>query len=382
VVSAYRDACLLLRVREVSLSFTAKTQDLAALTAKVAQGLPSHPAQPVYAGFLMKTDLDAGNVSILASDGEMMQEVAGACDAESWGKCIVPGRLLNDISRYFAGDEVHFEHIGSELKITSGRSEFSLPARDADEYPVWKEPAPAFLQVDAAELAAGFRKVAPATGDNPVVLSAICMEPEEDALSLVTTDHSRMAVVQLPFTPVNFWGRFPAALLPVRAAERFARNLEGIAGIGWDEDMMLIQYAAPPFSGGRMIARLFQPPYLPWRKVLKLEPEGPGIACDTKELTRATRMAQLAAGPDNRISWTFGHHEVAVRAEREGRACTEYVPCMYEGTSQVFLLGAQHALDGLAGCGDTTQMTFTEPPAPLFLTSGNLKYMLKPRREL
>ena len=42
----------------------------------------------------------------------------------------------------------------------------------------------------------------------------------------------------------------------------------------------------------------------------------------------------------------------------------------------------QTCADGLAGMEDSTEVTFTDQVAPLFLRSGKLTYMVQPRREL
>lgn len=374
----------------MTLAFTANTKDFAAVLA--ANVLPAHTQQDIYHRLVLSADLDAGHICVLSSDGEMRLEVRGLCepdesaDRKGYGKCTVPGRLLSDISRYFGAEQVHVRQDGSELKITSGRSEFSIPAGDADDYPGWERPAPPFLQLDGDELAAAFRKVALAAGEFPVCLSGICLDIGDGELSLVTTDRNRMAVARLPYE-VSGFTEDTRAILPAKAAEKLARSLEGRAGIGWNAGVMFMQYAGKegsPVRGGEMMTRLIAEPYPDWRRILDKKPEGKGITCDTRDMIRAVRMAQLAApaAPADKISWTFGDHEIAVRAVREGRECTEYVPSSHDAGDHAFLLGAQYVLDGLAGCDTTTEMTFTDEMAPLFFRSGSYAYMIQPRREL
>jgi DNA polymerase-3 subunit beta len=317
-------------------------------------------------------------IEITSSDGEARFTSFADAVVDDYGSCTVPGKLLADISKYFAGEQISISREGSEFSIVSGRSRFSLPAGDADEYPSWAEPPPVFLTLDGDELAAAIRKVLPSLGEFPVALSAVRLELRDDVLDLVTTDRVRLTVVSLPVTRVNFQGQIPPVLLPGGHAGLLARSsLEGPAGLGWSEDIMFAAHAE-----GQMTVRLIAEQYPKWRFILDKQPPYAGITSDTKELIRATRMAQLAAGPDNKISWIFGKHEIAVNAEREGRNCAEYVPSTYEGPGNTFLLGAQHVLDGLAGMGETTEMAFTQAPAPLFLRSGNCTYMIQPRREL
>mgnify|MGYP001563697393 CR=1 FL=1 len=365
----------------MTLSFTAKTEDFANTIAAAANALPARAQQDIYHRMLLSADED---LRILASDGEMRLEARGECSTEDKGSCTIPGKLLSDISKYFSADEVHVRHEGSELLITSGRSKFSIAAGDGDEYPVWEMPAPPFLRVSGEELAAAFRAAVPAAGEHPPCLTAICLEAAlrlpsgNGVLNLVTTDRNRMAVVTLECESQD--EITSRALLPAGAATRLARVLPpagGEASIGWNEGILSVTYGK-----GEMMTRLIAEPYPGWRRILDKEPGHPGITCDTKEMTRAVRMAQLAAGQDNKISWAFGKDEIAVRADREGRECTEYVPCSYEGEPVTFLLDARYILDGLAGMGETAELRFTQPENPLFLRSGNFRYSVQPRREL
>jgi len=120
--------------------------------------------------------------------------------------------------------------------------------------------------------------------------------------------------------------------------------------------------------------------YLPWRNVMAKEPEH-YYQVDPKELTRALRLVQLASSFD-RITAVFGDGAMVLTGGEGGQRCREDIPCSYQGEFRKFLLGAQYLLDGLAGCGDTAEVAFTEAPAPLFLRSGQYKYSLQPRREL
>jgi DNA polymerase-3 subunit beta len=367
----------------MSLSFTMDTKDFAALLG--ANVLSSHPAQDIYARMVLSTDMDADHLCVLSSDGEMRLEVRGNCKPGSYGTCTVPGKLLADISRYFSAEQVHVEQEGSELKITSGRSQFSVPAGSAGDYPAWLTPAPPFIRLDGDELAYAFKQVVPSAGEDPVALSGVLLELREK-LSLVTTDRNRMAVVTLPYEEVSDDRSQVQALLPAKSAEKLARNLEGEVSVGWNAGVIFMQYKGKedsPVLGGEMMMRLIAEPYPKWRTILAKEPSYTGITFDTKQMIRAVKMAQLAAGADDKISWTFSCTEIAVKSAREGRECTEYVSCTWDRKEEItFLLGARYVLDGLAGCDETAEVTFTDQVAPLFLRSGKLTYMVQPRREL
>jgi DNA polymerase III subunit beta len=358
--------------------FTADRKELAEAIGRVAAGLPARPAQPVYAGLHLLAGADNA-VKLTSSDGEMrFTSSADAGVVQQCGSCVVPGKLLSDISSYWAAGTVTFAREGSQLLITSGRSTFTLTAADGDIYPAWKEDVPAFLAVSGEELARGLRSVASSAGDQPVVLSGISMETDGDQLILVCTDHSRLAVASLvpgSFTLV----KAPApTILPAKTGERFARSCEGEVIIGWDDSLILMQH-----SGLRMTARRIAGNFLPWRSVAELTPAGGWVTLDTRELSRAVRMAQLATTGWEWITFTFTAGELAVSAAgQEGRACTEYVSCDYAGEEISSDFGARFLLDGLAGCGDTAEMAVLhQRESKLFIRSEGWDYMIQSRRQ-
>jgi DNA polymerase-3 subunit beta len=352
--------------------FTASCDQLAAVISRAASGLPAHPLQDTYTLLHMITAEDS--VWLTAGDGDTAVTATGAALVTSGGSCVVRGRMLAEMSRYLSGSSVTFEYRDRQLLITAGRSRFTLPAAGGDTYPKWAQPPAPVIWLDGGELTAAIRRVAPAAADGaPPALTAIRLEAEDGKLVMVATDTARMAYVTLPIGDVAL----PPALLPARAARRLA--WEGETGIGWDDALIGIEA-----DGIRMVSRQIAGPYLPWRKVMGKEPGQVTTTVDVKEMTRALRMAQLAAGNGGRVELALtGRNGVTVSAGADGQDCAEHVDAEYDGGDVTFLFGVQDVLDGLAGCGEERAgMTFTKSSAPLFIRDGEYRWMVAPRREL
>jgi DNA polymerase III subunit beta len=365
--------------------FTADRVELASAISRAAQGIPPRPAQPVYAGMHLETDLDANLLHLTSSDGDMrLTSYCPVKPEDGHASCVLPGKMLSEMSSYFPGKEIRFEATGAQAVFSSGRSRFVLSVMDGDIFPQWKDQdTPAFMGLDGDQLARALRAVIPAsTQDGAVALSAVSLEVSDGTLTLVASDTVRLAVAEIPFDDIiATWDtatirqlREPeAALLPARIADKFARDLTGTAGVGWDDGLITIEY-----HDGRLLSRKTGGVFLPWRNIMKKEPQDRATA-DAKDLARAIKMAQLACGPDNKVMLILDEGWITITAGEEGRECTEGTPCDYTGERREYAFGARDLLDGLTPCPDDVQIAMGPP---LFLRSPGFTYVLQHRRNI
>lgn len=359
------------------MRFTAGSGDLAAAVARVAQGLPARPWEPVYGGILVTA---GGGVRLTASDGDVTftadLETAEIPSRADYGSFVLPG-LIAEVSRYLAKGSVDIFSDGKTATVGTGKSSFTFPAQDGKDFPSWKIPdwteSPAG-EIDAEEFASAVRKVSAAASKTEVHLSCVNLVPEPGKLNLVSTDRYRMGIVVLDYPDQNDYGDVEI-LVPVKAIERFARSAEGSVRLSWDDST--VRMAA---DGFQVTARRLAGKFLPWRKVLGKMP-GEWIETPREDLIRAVRMAALVAGPENRITLGFGD-QVTVEAQGERGTCHEEIP-VKTGLDISFPLGAQALLDGLnAAGGETVDLAVTPGALPvLWLRGGDLKFMIQSRRD-
>lgn len=370
----------------MTVSFTADRIDLGSAIARAAQGLPSRPAQPVYAGLLFA--VDAGIVHITGSDGDVtfISSLPAIADDDP-GSFILPGKVVTEVFKYLAGGkEIAVAFDGDRAEILAGRSRYAFPAVDGEKYPAWLPPSKYLGALDGAEFAAAVRSVVPAAarGGASAVFRTLCLTPDADALRIVATDSYRMAMMSPSWKPFLTEDDPPGqVLVPSWVMERFARIVDEEVAIGWDQALVTMAT-----QGLQVTARTIAGKYPPWEKIILREPPGLSATCAVPELTRAVRAAALIAGSDP--LGTSGHVELEfskdghlhVRSRGDG-TCDEMTGTDYYGETARFVLGSQMLLDGLAGCDEEVIFSFTaDPLGPVFVRDGDFRYFMKPRAEL
>lgn len=357
----------------MSLIFSCDRKDLTGALTRAAQGLPSRPEMPVYAGLLFEGNRDT--LEVTASDGDVTFIATTDAEIHTKGQVIIP-RTVIEASKYFTSDTVAFESDGITAKIFAGRSSFSLPAVDGSKYPAWPQPPVAGLEMDADEFRHAVRRVAPASGDEQLSVVQISTG---DKLSFGATNHWSLAHLGIDF---KLLGDCPSAgaLVPVTVLERLARQAQGTVRLGWTTNLISLQT-----EGLQVISKLMSVPFPKnWQSVIAMDP-GPWVNASTADLTKAVKMASVMTGTDieGRLKFSFDQADLSVTAMgQDGGSCDGYVETDYKGDLQEFLLGTKVVLDGLAGCEDNVQMSFSQMPLRFLLKSGGLRWLMQPRREI
>ena len=140
---------------------------------------------------------------------------------------MAPGRLVTDIVRALEPGAVTLEADDDELRIASGRSQFSVRTHPAGDFPRLTRPSGDAVTLPAAGLAEALRQVvrAASSEDSRPILTGVLMAAEADGLRLVATDSYRLAVRDLPGAGVLTEGQ--RVLVPSRALTELQRLLGG-----------------------------------------------------------------------------------------------------------------------------------------------------------
>lgn len=351
------------------ISFTADRKALAEAISRASQGLPSRPSSPVLAGMLLRSG-DPFLYLTAGDPGDMMFTSYTEADFTRRGSALVPGKMLSEVSRYFTGNRVRVECDGDVITITSGRSVFTLSGGDPELFPAFPEMPAAGLEIDAEAFSAAVRSVLPSVGKNTSVnaLNTVCLSFAEGALFMIATDTTRMAAAALPA-----WADLPEVLVPPVIMERFSRTAEGTVAVGWNES--LLSMTSP---GLQVSSRLVSGKFMPWKKIMDKMPQE-WITVSGPDLTRALKVAQLAAGDHDGVRLSFGGNELHVTAEGKAGA-RDTITADYPGEPVTLLFGAQKLLDGLQPAGGDIELGIAGNV--MFLRSGASSFMVQSRREL
>lgn len=319
---------------------------------------------------------------LTCSDGFVTFQASACCATDEDWSCMIPGRVIAEIAKYFparAEDvEISCDLDTGLVTVTAGRSSFTLTAAPGDEFPATYSPAFGYATVPAPTFREAVLKVAPAVATrhtNPA-LTGILFQADREILSLVATDSYCMAHVPLGMNLLDEPPQERAVVVPVTAAERFARLAEGNITLGWDDRVVTLET-----QGLIMISRQIEGTFPPgWAGILAHE--GGWTTVDTAELLRAVRVASLIAPqpPGDRVVLEFDGNDLNVTARGLGE-CAEYVTTDYSGDTARFIFGAKMLLTGLAGSEEQIRLAFVPGGNRVLLESGALRFIMVPRKD-
>jgi DNA polymerase-3 subunit beta len=337
-------------------------------------------ALPVLSGIRMEL---AGNcLTLTGTDLDLTIsiecEVAGSDD----GVVVAPGRLVTDIVRALEPGAVTVDADDDELRITSGRSQFSVRTHPAVDFPRIPSPTGDTVTLPVEGLADALRQVvrAASTEDSRPILTGVLMAAEDSGLRLVSTDSYRLAVRDLAGLGVLTADQ--KVLVPSRALNELGRILAGSGEVS----LRLGRHDAT-FTAGRvtLTTRLIEGEFPNYRQLIP--PSYPNKLTVGREsfLDAVRRVKLLAREPTTpvRIALRPDGIQLAVITADWGTA-TEDVDAKYEGAEMTVAFNPAYLMDGIdAIVGDEVVLSTLDAlkPATLTPTEGSdYLYLLMPVR--
>jgi len=352
-------------------------------------------ALPVLSGVRLET---SGNrLSLAGTDLDLTIQVTTTVTGSEDGVSIAPGRLVTDIVRALEPGAVLIDGDDEDLRITAGRSQFSVRTHPAADFPRLPAPAPDAVTLPAAGLAEALRQVirAASSEDTRPILTGVLVAAEQDGLRLVATDSYRLAVRDLPGVGILQEGQ--KVLVPSRALSELQRLLgagsgsAGAAGAGGEEGaaavgLRLGEHDATFETGSvRLTTRLIEGEFPNYRQLIPAE--YPNCLKVGREalLDAVRRVKLLVRDPTTpvRIALRSDAIELTVITQDWGQA-TEEVDAKYEGAEMTVAFNPNYLIDGVeAITSDEIQLDTLDAlkPATIRSTEGTgYLYLLMPVR--
>ena len=337
---------------------------------------------PVLGG--VKITANGNNVvEFAATDLEIFITVTGEFSVGEQGSVVVPGRLLGDILRSLPSGKVTIEGTDANIRIESGRSEFTVTGFPVSDFPQPPEvPTGAVCRVSGSELAKALRQVVRGVSSDEArpVLTGVLWSIDAGTLRLVSTDSYRLAVREVVVKEGPSEGR---SIIPGRALAEFGRHL---AGIGDQEAQVFLGETQASFLAGntRLTTRLIEGEFPNWRHLV---PEGyqSKLVVDREEFTRAVERVGLVARANTPVKFHLGE-EVQLTATEVGVAdASEVVESgSYTGAPITIAFNPRFFNDGLEGLeSDKAELEVIDATKPAILRAegrDDFIYLLMPVR--
>jgi len=355
------------------MEFTADRNTLAEAIVSVANGIPTNPVEPIYAG--MHITVDENSVSLVGSDRDTTHQAVINATTRLVGQVTLPGRLLSEIVRSLPDKEVTFscpDETTDPVTITCGRSAFTLrPYREP--YPEVGKACDTPATLPAEDFSDAVKAVIPAASktDANATLHGLLLEPDVRRLTLVATDRYRVAAFELSLEQADSGD--PRCVIPTGAADRFRKGISSDeVHLGWNDDSCTMT------SGNfATTTRQIAGEYADWRKFFG---DPPDVLVNAEELISAVKRAQLTAEGEEPVELSFTQGLVTVSAG-SGHTSSETLDSSYDGNEFTVLFGVSYLLDGLNGCeGENCHFGLTDPRRPVTIQSGRFSYVVLPRR--
>ena len=357
-------------------------------------------------GVRMETTGD--QLRVVGTDLDLTIQVSAGVGVISTGVVVAPGRLVTDIVRALDPGAVTVESDDDhdELRITSGRSNFSVRTHPAGDFPRLPPVSGDAVKLPATGLAEALRQVvrAASSEDSRPILTGVLMAAEQGGLRLVATDSYRLAVRDLP--GIGVLKEDQRVLVPSRALAELQRLLSsaakgttapapasdegtngGTAAAAGPAAVLLLGEHDATFEVGsvKLTTRLIEGDFPNYRQLIPKDYPNSLIVGRDAFLDAVRRVKLMVRDPNTpvRIAMRSDGIELTVITQDWGQA-TEEVDAKYEGAEMVVAFNPNYLIEGVeAITSDEVQLETLDALKPATLKpteSSDYLYLLMPVR--
>ncbi|MGB9766365.1 MAG: DNA polymerase III subunit beta [Sulfurihydrogenibium sp.] len=165
-------------------------------------------ALPILTNFLLKAE--NGRLVIQGTDLEVFTTYWINADVEEEGAVCVNAKKLTDISKVLPSTEVSLSLEKSNLKIVSGKTKYSIPTVDPNDFPTFESfPSDLAVSISGSTLLNGITKTvyAASKDESRFALNGVCFSFVDSHIDFVATDGHRLALYKGEITGKGVEGK-------------------------------------------------------------------------------------------------------------------------------------------------------------------------------
>lgn len=337
---------------------------------------------PILSNVLLEAE--GGQLSLTTTDLDLAMNETVAADVQASGATTTAAHTFYEIVRKLPdGAQIEISHDDDDgrLKLSAGRSEFTLACLPKEDFPVMAEDdLDHQFNLTAGDLKRIIDKTRFAISTeetryylNGIYLHALAADATENGVATfraVATDGHRMAQVDLPVP--DGAQDMPGVILPRKTVGELRKLLDDVDGDGGDDDSAIVQIALNEtkirFRVGTAVltSKLIDGTYPDYRRVV---PEGNDqiLEIDGTEFAEAVdRVATISSEKSRAVKLSLSKDKVIISVNSPDQGTgTEELGARYDGAPMEIGFNARYLLDITAQVdGNIAQMSLAEG-APL-----------------
>jgi DNA polymerase-3 subunit beta len=281
---------------------------------------------------------------LTGSDLDLTMQLETMVVTTAPGSCVAPARLVTDIAKALPAGSVTFEAEDGEIRLSAGRSQFSVRSLDVDEFPKITFPTEYTTTLGAGDLTEALRQVvrAASSDDARPVLTGVLLSAESNGLRLVATDSYRLAVRDV--TGAQVLQPEQSVLVPSRALAELNRLITS------ESVKVSLEEREITFQVGdvRLTSRLIEGQFPDYRPLIPTSYPN-RLTVDRDTLLEAVRRVKLLvrdATTPVRMDLRSDGVTLKVQSPDVGQA-EEDVEAKYEGEGMTVAFNPSYFIDGL-----------------------------------
>jgi DNA polymerase-3 subunit beta len=364
------------------MKFRSERDSLVEALGTASRAVSNRLAMPVLSGVLVVTE--GNQLTVTGTDGDLSIKVGLEVIGVEDGTAVIPARLATDITRSLEPGAVTVEASNDQVEISAARSQFSLRAYPALEFPSVSIGSEVSTQVPAGILAEGLRQVVRASSNDDArpLLTGVLLTTAAGPVRLVATDSYRLALRDLEGASDVFGGE--DILVPARALSELQRLIspgdEGTVGVTTTSSEITFHIGAVAIS-----TRLIAGTYPDYRQLIP-ESYPNRLHLGKETLLSALRRVRLLVKDNTtpvRLSMRNGGVDLKVTSQEVGEGA-EAVDGDYQGEDLTIAFNPAYLIDGIeAVAGDEVIIESSDATRPATIRSGeadSYRYLLMPVR--
>ncbi len=318
-------------------------------------------ALPILSNFLLEAK--DGKLTVEGTDLEVHVKVSVFAQVEKEGKACVNAKKLTDIARLLPSEEVNIKLDENNLKIKSGKTKYSLPTVNPEDFPqMYPFPEDNAFIVSGEDLQKAINKTlyAASKEESRYALQGALFKSKDSIIDVVATDGHRLALYTINregVSDVNI-----DVVVPQKSLNELKKLLTGM------EDVQIAateQYIFFKTKEWILMSRLLEGAFPDYTQVIPNEFSIEILLNKKETLEAVKRVSAVIEGDAKPVKFTLKENLLELRSfsPEYGEAIDE-IEIKYEGDEFVIGFNAKYIIDAIEVIDeDSFLMKFTNPNA-------------------